>query len=147
MSGGVAVNPTTIGWVVAGCLAAGLGLYLLQGPRPSADELTSALLPEDVSADVETPAPLPSPESAPPLSLETPAARLAALYDQPAPLPDGAAEGLVALFEEIGVAAEGERRVRAHFGAALAALREARPRAEAGTLLECLAESLLGRKA
>jgi geranylgeranyl diphosphate synthase type I len=74
-------------------------------------------------------------------------ARLAALYDQPAPLPDDAAEGLVALFEEIGVAAEGERRVRAHFGAALAALREARPRAEAGTLLESLAESLLGRQA
>ncbi len=75
------------------------------------------------------------------------AGRLAALYGGSAPLTDDAVEELAALFDELGVLAEAERRVCAHFDAALAALAQAGPRAEAGAMLAALAESLVGRQA
>jgi hypothetical protein len=44
-------NPTAVGWIVAGCLAAGLGLYLLRDPSLSQDEQTSAEDAAAVAAD------------------------------------------------------------------------------------------------
>jgi len=73
--------------------------------------------------------------------------RLQALYEQAPPLSDESVEELVALFDKLGVAAEGQRRVRAHHEAACAALREARPLPEPAERLGALAESLSGRVA
>jgi geranylgeranyl diphosphate synthase type I len=75
------------------------------------------------------------------------AERLRALYDQAPPLADETVAALVALFDELGVAAEGQHRVRAHHEAALAALREACPLPEPAERLGALAESLSGRVA
>lgn len=73
-------NPTAIGWGVAGCLAAGLGLYLLRGPSLSEKEQHSAVGAADAIADV-APKPderQPEPDvNSPP---ESPAQKLAALH-------------------------------------------------------------------
>ena len=74
-------------------------------------------------------------------------ARLRALYERPAPLSDEAVEAVIALLEALGVRAEAERLVQAHFRAAAIALAEANPDPAAGRLLEGLAESLVGRQA
>lgn len=72
-------NPTAIGWIVAGCLAAGLGLYLLRSPSRSENEQLSAGA-ADAVADV-APAPderQPEPDvNSPP---QSPAQQLAALH-------------------------------------------------------------------
>jgi geranylgeranyl diphosphate synthase, type I len=73
--------------------------------------------------------------------------RLRALYEQPPPLSDDSIDALVALFDGLGVAAEGERRVRGHHAAAFASLHEARPRAEPAARLTALADRLIGREA
>jgi hypothetical protein len=56
-------------------------------------------------------------------------------------------EALVAMFDQLGVAAKGQRRVRAHHEAAFAALEEAKPLPEAAERLGALADSLSGRVA
>ncbi|HLI26232.1 MAG TPA: polyprenyl synthetase family protein [Chloroflexota bacterium] len=71
-------------------------------------------------------------------------AALAALRAR-APLDDAAVAEVVALFEQLGVREEGERRVAAHHTAALDALAAADPMEPGGGLLRALAEALLGR--
>ncbi len=69
------------------------------------------------------------------------------LYQQPAPLDEPTVAALVALLDQLDVRAEGERLMRAHYAAALAALAAARPRAPAAAQLRALAELLLTREA
>jgi geranylgeranyl diphosphate synthase type I len=75
------------------------------------------------------------------------AERLRALYEQEPPLSGETVDALVALFDQLGVAAEGQRRVRAHHEAAFAALEEAKPLPEPAERLSALADSLSGRVA
>jgi geranylgeranyl pyrophosphate synthase len=72
---------------------------------------------------------------------------LGRLYEQPAPLPDPALQGLVARMETLGVRQEGERLVRELYEVALAALDAAQPQAQPRKLLRQLADSLIGRQA
>jgi hypothetical protein len=75
------------------------------------------------------------------------AERLRALYEEAPPLSDDSVDELVGLFDQLGVAAEGQRRVQAHHEAAFTALREAGPRPGAAERLGALAESLSARVA
>jgi hypothetical protein len=72
-------NPTTIGWIVAGCLAAGFGLYVFRGPsssqneQPSAEDAAAAASDSGPREDDGQPAPV---RKSPP---ESPAQQLAAI--------------------------------------------------------------------
>lgn len=74
-------NPTTIGWIVAGCLAAGLGWFVLHDPSPRKDHMIAAgaNAPDVRDSSIHEKPQLDADDKA---DDDDPAARLAALHQQ-----------------------------------------------------------------